>query len=99
MITAKQRSTLRSLANTLKPSVIIGKDELTDNVVAEIKTALYNNELVKVASLKSCGTDARVMCDAVCDALGCDAVQCVGNRFVVYKVSDKKGIEHILFVK
>ena len=99
MITTKQRAQLKSLANTLKPLVIIGKDELTENVLAEIEVGLYHNELVKVSSLKSCTLSARTMCDAVCQALGCEPVLCVGNRFVVSKRSDKKEIEHIKLVK
>ncbi len=95
MITTKQRSKLKALANNLKPLVTIGKDELTDNVIAEIETALYHNELVKVASLKSCTIPVRAMCQEVCECLGADPVLCVGNRFVIYKRSDKKEIEHI----
>ncbi len=96
MITTKQRSKLKAMANTLRPSVTIGKDELTENVVNEIATALYHNELVKVGALKSCTQGARAMCGRVCEILGCEPVLCVGNRFVVYKRSDKEGIEHIV---
>ena len=95
MITTKQRSKLKALANTLKPSVIVGKGELTENIIKEIEVALYHRELVKVAALKSCEISAKTMCAEVCEVLGCDPVQCVGNRFVVYKRSDKDGIEHI----
>ncbi len=95
MITTKQRSKLKAMANTLRPSVTIGKDELTENVLTEIATALYHKELVKVASLKSCTVSAKTMCQEVCDTLQCEPVLCVGNRFVVYKRSDKEDIEHI----
>lgn len=95
MITTKQRSKLKSMANTLKPAVIVGKGELTDNIVKEIEVALYHRELVKVSSLKSCEVSAKSMCAEVCDILGCEPVLCVGNRFVVYKRSDKENIEHI----
>ncbi len=95
MITTKQRSKLKAMANTLKPAVTIGKDELTENVLSEIATALYHHELVKVASLKSCTVSAKTLCACVCEALQCQPVLCVGNRFVVYKQSDKEGIEHI----
>ncbi len=94
-MTTKQRSKLKGLANTLKPSVTVGKEELTQNIIREIQTALYHRELVKVAALKSCDTSARTLCDEVCRILGCEAVQCIGKRFVVYKRSDKEGIEHI----
>ena len=95
MITTKQRSKLKGMANTLKPAVIVGKGELTENIIKEIEVALYHHELVKVSSLKSCDLSAKSMCAEVCEILGCDPVQCVGNRFVVYKRSDKEGIEHI----
>lgn len=95
MITTKQRSKLKGMANTLRPLVTIGKDELTENVIKEIEIALYHHELVKVAALQSCATSAKVMCQEVCDALQAEPVQCVGNRFVVYKRSSKENIEHI----
>lgn len=95
MITTKQRSKLKSMANTLRPLVTIGKEELTENVLSEIATALYHRELVKVASLKSCTVSAKSMCAEVCEILGAEPVLCVGNRFVVYKRSDKEDIDHI----
>ena len=95
MITTKQRSVLKGMANNLKPLVTVGKGELSASVINEIAVALYHNELVKVASLKSCEVSAKTMCAEVCQQLGCDPVLCVGNRFVVYKYSDKKDIEHI----
>lgn len=95
MITTKQRSKLKAMANTLRPLVTIGKDELTENVVKEIEIALYHHELVKVAALQSCLTPAKAMCAEVCEILDAEPVQCVGNRFVVYKKSSKENIEHI----
>lgn len=95
MITTKQRSKLKALANSLKPTVTVGKDELSENVIKEIEVGLYNHEIVKVAALKSCVSSAREMCDETCARLGCEPVVCIGNRFVVYKRSDKKDIEHI----
>lgn len=94
-MTTKQRSKLKSMANTLKPAVIVGKGDLTDGILNEIEVALYNRELVKVSTLKSCESSARDICNDVCNALGCEPVLVVGNRFVVYKFSDKKDIEHL----
>lgn len=95
MISTKQRSKLKAMSNTLRPLVTIGKEELTENVINEIAVALYHHELVKVSALQSCTVSAKELCKKVCEALDCDAVLCVGNRFVVYKFSDKKDIEHI----
>ena len=97
MITTKQRSKLKAMANSLKPAVLVGKEELTENTINEIAVALYHHELVKVAALKSCEVSAKTMCAEVCERLGCDPVLVIGNRFVVYKRSDKENIEHIEF--
>lgn len=96
-MTSKQRSKLKSLANNLRPAVTIGKEELSENVLNEISTALLNHELVKVATLQSCAATARSLCEQVCEILGCEPVLCIGNRFIVYKFSDKEGVEHIVF--
>ena len=48
MITGKQRSYLKSLANGIDPIVNIGKSELTDSVVSAVDEALNARELVKV---------------------------------------------------
>ncbi|MBQ2710543.1 MAG: YhbY family RNA-binding protein [Clostridia bacterium] len=96
-MTSKQRSALKAMANTLRPAVIIGKGELTPSVLNEIAVALYHNELVKVGSLKSCEVSAKTLCAEVCAELGAEPVLCVGNRFVIYKWSDKKDIDHIVF--
>lgn len=95
MITTKQRSVLKSMANSLKPLVTIGKEELSDSVLAEIETALYHRELVKIAALQNCGASAKDMCAEVCEKLGCEPVLVIGSRFVVYKRSEKENIEHI----
>lgn len=96
-MTTKQRSKLRAMANTLHPLVTIGKEELTENVLKEIELALYHHELVKVAALQSCTKSARWLCQEVCASLQCEAVACLGKRFVVYKRSDKEGIVHLEF--
>ncbi len=94
-MTTKQRSKLKAMANTLRPAVTIGKEELTENVLNEIAAALFHHELVKVAALQSCTLSAKDMMNQVCEILNCEPVLCVGNRFIVYKFSDKEGIEHI----
>ena len=96
MITSKERSVLKSRCNTLKPSVNIGKGGLTDNLAAEILTALYHNEIAKIAVLKSCLTPAKELMAEVCEKTGAEPISAIGGKFVVYKRSDKKDIEHLI---
>ena len=97
MLTTKQRASLRMLANNLPDSVIIGKSGLTDTVVNEIEVALYHKELVKISVLKNCDADVRQMAFDAAEKLGAESVQIIGGKFVLYKFSEKEGIEHIKY--
>ena len=97
MITTKQRSVLRGMANSLKPTVTIGKSGLTPNIVKEIEIGLYHNEMIKITLLPSCEITAREVAEQVSKTLAADVVQCIGKKAVFYKFSDKEGIEHLVF--
>lgn len=47
-LTAPQRKRLRSLAHHLQPAVLIGKQGVTDTVVAAVDSSLDSHELIKV---------------------------------------------------
>ncbi len=89
MITAKQRSYLRGLANNLEPIVNIGKGGLTPNILSQISEALEAREIVKVKLLDSSLLDPRDTANEVCSTLQAEYVQSIGSRFVVYKESEK----------
>ncbi len=89
MITGKQRSYLKSLANKLEPIVHIGKGGITPNILNQVSEALEARELVKVKLLDNSLLEAKDTANEVCDALKAEYVQSIGNRFVVYKESEK----------
>ncbi|MEF9935267.1 MAG: ribosome assembly RNA-binding protein YhbY [Clostridium sp.] len=90
MLTSKQRSYLRSLANTLDPIFQIGKEGVHEENVKEISCALEARELIKIAVLKNSLTDAREACNEICEAIEADPVQVIGNKFVIYRPSKEK---------
>ena len=47
------------------------------------------HELVKGRVLESALLSAREASDAICAATGADGVQCVGSKFVIYRLSKK----------
>jgi RNA-binding protein len=51
-ITKTQRNYLRKLANPLKPTVLIGKQGLTEQIVEKIGRELDAHELIKVRLLE-----------------------------------------------
>ena len=89
MLTSKERAELRAQANTLETTLIVGKEGVTDAVAAEADTLLTARELVKGKVLETALMSAREASDAICEATGADGVACVGNKFVIYRFSEK----------
>jgi RNA-binding protein len=87
-LTSKQRATLRAMANSLDPVIHVGKDGITDNIIKQTYDALKARELIKGQVLKNAPCDARQASDELCKRLGASPVQCIGQRFVIYRESD-----------
>ena len=89
MLTSKQRAELRSQANNLDTTLIVGKEGVTDAVIAEAENLLTARELVKGKVLETALMSAREVSDAICEVTGADGVSCVGYKFVIYRFSEK----------
>ena len=87
MLTGKQRSYLKGLANQLDPLVFIGKADLTDTVIKEIDNVLNARELVKVKIQESSLLDPKETANKLADMLGAEFVQAIGRKFVLYRES------------
>ena len=90
MLTSKERAELRAQANTIDTTLIVGKDGVTENVVAEAERLLTARELVKGKVLETALMSAREVSDEICEATGADGVSCVGSKFVIYRFSEKR---------
>ena len=89
MLTSKERAELRAQANAIDTTLIVGKDGVTENVVAEAERLLTARGLVKGKVLETALMSAREVSDEICDATGADGVSCVGSKFVIYRFSEK----------
>ena len=89
MLTSKQRAEYRAQANALETTLMVGKDGVTEAVIAEAERLLIARELVKGKVLESALMSAREVSDAICEATGADGISCVGSKFVIYRFSEK----------
>ena len=89
MLTSKERAELRAQANTLETTLMVGKDGVTDAVIAEADNQLNARELVKGKVLENAMLSPREVSDAICEATGADGVACIGTKFVIYRFSEK----------
>ncbi|NLL07300.1 MAG: ribosome assembly RNA-binding protein YhbY [Clostridiaceae bacterium] len=92
MITGKQRSYLRSLANSIEPIFQVGKGGINENMVRQFNEALEARELIKVSVLKNSAEDTRDICNEVAELTGSEVVQIIGNKFVIYKESKENKV-------
>lgn len=90
MISSKQRSYLRSLANTMDPIFHLGKNGIEESFLKQIDEALEARELIKISILNNSGLESREASDLICQELGCEGVQAIGNKVVLYRRSSKK---------
>lgn len=89
MITSKQRSYLRKLANKEKTILQIGKGGISPALVEQVNEALEARELIKIHVLENSGLSPREACDALARETGAEGVQVVGSRIVLYKKSEE----------
>ena len=89
MLTSKERAELRAQANSIDTTLIVGKDGVTENVVAEAERLLTARELVKGKVLETALMSAREVSDEICEATGADGVSYVGSKFVIWRFSEK----------
>ena len=89
MLTSKERAQLRAQANTLETTLMVGKDGVTEAVIAEAVTQLEARELVKGKVLETAMMTPREVCDEICEATGAEGVSVIGTKFVIYRFSEK----------
>ena len=90
MITGKQRSYLKGLAQELSHLVNIGKSGLSESVVDAIAKALSDHELVKVQILDTTELHPKEVANEMAERLGAEFVQAIGKRFVLYRMAKEK---------
>ena len=89
MLTSKERAELRAKANSLDTTLMVGKDGVTETVIAEAENQLTARELIKGKVLETAFMSPIEVSDAICEATGADGVAVIGTKFVIYRFSEK----------
>ncbi len=92
-MTTKQRSKLRSMAQTVEPIGQIGKGGISDNMVEGLSAALEARELVKITVLKNSDDGAGDLAREFAERLNAEVVCTIGRKIVLYRRSEKNLIE------
>lgn len=85
MLTGKQRSYLKGIANGMTADLYIGKAGVTDMVIKSIDDNLKANEMVKVQIQEGAELDPKEVANEIAPQLKAEFVQAIGRRFVLYR--------------
>ncbi len=89
MLTSKQRSYLRSLANPIEPIFQVGKGGVTEMMVAELRNAIEARELIKITILRNSDLDAKDVVAELAEKLNAEPVAAIGYKAILYKPNRK----------
>ena len=97
MFTSKQRSILRSKAQTIEPIGQIGKGGISENLKESFSNALEARELIKISVLNNVDDDINLLAQELATSISAEVVCVIGHKIVLYRRSSKKGFDHIKF--
>lgn len=89
-LTGKQARYLRGLGHSLRPVVMLGRQEITDTLRTALDEALTAHELVKVKLQEGCLLDRREAAEQLAAATSSAIAQVLGKTILLYRPSDKK---------
>lgn len=89
MLSGKEKSKLRSMAQTRKAVVMVGKDGVTDNLLMTLSDSLEAHELVKISCLKTAPISTREAAIQCATNTHSEVIQIIGHTFILYRRSDK----------
>ncbi len=89
MITSKERSQLKAIAQNLETVIQIGKSGITDGLIASVEDALTAREIVKGRVLESSMITPREAVAILAEKCAAEPVQVIGSKFVLYRRNPK----------
>ena len=94
MLTSKQRAQLRSMASLEDTIMQVGKNGLSETLIATVNDALEARELIKMRVLENSGEFVRDVAEQLAEATGAEVVSVIGKCLILYRESEtKKKIE------
>ncbi len=84
-LTGKQRRFLRAAAHSLEPTVVVGKEGLSETVLGATREALLAHELIKVRVLDSAPMDRKELAETMPALVQAELAGLIGRILVLYK--------------
>ena len=89
-LTGKQRRHLRSLGHNLTPAIYVGKEGVSEAVIAALDEALLTHELVKVKLGQNAVAGRDDAAAALAEGTASHVAQLLGNTILLYRRHPEK---------
>jgi len=89
----KQIRFLRGLGHHLKPVVMVGKDEISEQLISAVQEALQAHELIKLKIQEGCLLDRKEVAQILAEKTAADVVQILGRTILLYQQGEEPQIE------
>jgi RNA-binding protein len=86
----RQMKYLRGLGHKLSPLVLVGKEDISENLLEAVRTELANHELIKVKIGSNSGVDKKEAARFIPEATDSFLVQFIGKTLLLFKANPKK---------
>ena len=97
MLSSKQRSNLRSLAQKIEPVTQVGKLGVNDALIESLDKAIEKRELIKVTVLENSDLIPKEAGFVIAEKLDAEFVCATGRKLVFYRRSNNPKVEHLEF--
>lgn len=91
-LTGKQARFLRGLGHHLQPVVMIGREEISERVLASVEDALVAHELIKVKLQEGCLLERREAAAVLAEKTGAGIAQVLGKTILLFRPGEKHKI-------
>lgn len=92
-LSKEEKKELKSKAHHIEPTVIYGKNGLTDAFIEQVNLSLKSHELIKIKFIKS-KEEKKAIFSSIAEKTASEIVSSIGNILILYKEdleSKKKG--------
>lgn len=94
VLKGKQRRYLRGLGVSLKPTIMVGKEGLSESLLAAVEDAVATHELIKVRLLDSVDGPRKEVARELAEKAGVELIQVLGRTVLLYRRNEEEpGIE------
>lgn len=86
----KHRRFLRGLGVGMKPTVVVGKEGLSESVLTAVRSAIRTHELIKVRLLESVEGPRKEVARELAEQVGAELIQVLGRTLLLYRRNEEE---------